>query len=61
MGLIYDIGVATALEVRGNGNIPGEPTGGASCYGPVSNFIKDSRSGPKLPPLRNTTWTVHRV
>ena len=43
--LIYDIGVATALEVRGNSNRPGEPTSGASCYGPVSNFIKDSRWG----------------
>jgi hypothetical protein len=45
--LVEEIAFQTAIEVRGNVN-HGEASGaefGASCFGPVSNLIRDSRWG----------------
>lgn len=44
--LVRAVAMQTAIEVRGNVN--SEPKGsnfGASCFGPVSNLIRDSRWG----------------
>ena len=42
--LVHAIAVATAIEVRGNVNTA-NATFGASCYGPVSNLVRDPRWG----------------
>ena len=46
--LIYSIAVETAIEVRGNVNTATTDDGaefGASCFGPVSNLVRDPRWG----------------
>ena len=46
--LVYAIAVATAIEVRGNVNTDTTENGaefGASCFGPVSNLVRDPRWG----------------
>jgi beta-glucosidase len=45
--MVDEVARATALEVRGNVNAAagGGGTFGASCFGPVSNLIRDSRWG----------------
>ena len=42
--LVHAIAVATAIEVRGNVNTDNS-TFGASCFGPVSNLVRDPRWG----------------
>eukprot|EP01052_Picozoa_sp_SAG31_P030405 SAG31_NODE_3116_length_4658_cov_2.625576_3_plen_164_part_00 len=42
--LVHAIAVATAIEVRGNVN-EANATFGASCFGPVSNLVRDPRWG----------------
>ena len=46
--IIYAVAVATAIEVRGNTNTDTTENGaefGASCFGPVSNLVRDPRWG----------------
>ena len=46
--MLHEVAAATAIEVRGNINAaaePGAPLSGASCFGPVSNLVRDSRWG----------------
>jgi beta-glucosidase len=45
--LVHAIAVATAVEVRGNVNTDTGSSGsfGASCFGPVSNLVRDPRWG----------------
>jgi len=46
--LVHEVALATALEVRGNVNMAASSSHekfSASCYGPVSNLVRDSRWG----------------
>eukprot|EP00040_Diaphanoeca_grandis_P005867 m.34837 g.34837 ORF g.34837 m.34837 type:complete len:844 (-) comp17046_c0_seq1:250-2781(-) len=58
--IVYEIGKATAIEVRGNVNRPGEISG-ASCFGPVSNLIRDSRWGRTNEMLTGEDPTLGRL
>jgi beta-glucosidase len=47
--MLHKVAAATALEVRGNINAAAAaaaaPVSGGSCFGPVSNLVRDSRWG----------------
>eukprot|EP00928_Gymnodinium_smaydae_P081459 TRINITY_DN64981_c0_g1_i1.p1 TRINITY_DN64981_c0_g1~~TRINITY_DN64981_c0_g1_i1.p1 ORF type:complete len:792 (-),score=78.24 TRINITY_DN64981_c0_g1_i1:171-2546(-) len=57
--LVEEIAFQTAVEVRGNAN--SESSFGASCFGPVSNLVRDSRWGRTAEMLTGEDATLGRI
>ena len=61
--LVFDVAAQTAIEVRGNTNseTAGGAAFGASCFGPVSNLIRDSRWGRTAEMITGEDPTLGRI